>query len=289
MRQCLLRIKRRPIIVILLAVMALPLCIFEQYNSTVRKFGSFSLLFKDDFMTSLSNFADGIAASAGKPWVMALTIGVTILFILALSSLLGVVCSGYFQNMYLAVNDAAPKKGDYKLGINRHFGKMTAYFLLLICSLIVVAVLVLFSIVPFAMHLEMFLAGDSSVIFKMMLLAVVTILFGYFTLVFYSMYLSYMVPSIVGFKKGGVIVSFKMTNGYCWYLMPRTTLFLFLMLVKTVIMLALSYGTATGGKAILCLGINWVLTTVILFGYIYYVFNTFIIMKEDMFSVSDEG
>ncbi len=288
MRQCLLRIKRRPIIVILLAVMALPLCVFEQYNSTVRKFGSFSLLFKNDFMTSLSNFADGIAASAGKPWVMALTIGVTILFILALSSLLGVVCSGYFQNMYLAVNDAAPKKGDYKLGINRHFGKMTAYFLLLICSLIVVAVLVLFSIVPFAMHLEMFLAGDSSVIFKMMLLAVVTILFGYFTLVFYSMYLSYMVPSIVGFKKGGVIVSFKMTNGYCWYLMPRTTLFLFLVLVKTVIMLALSYGTATGGKAILCLGINWVLTTVILFGYIYYVFNTFIIMKEDMFSVSDE-
>ena len=289
MRQCLSRIKRRPIILVLLAVMALPLCIFDQYNSVAKKFGSFSLLFKDDFMTGLSNFADGIAASAGEPRIMALTIGVTVLFVLALSALLGVLCGGYFQNMYLAVNDAAPKKGDYKLGVNRHFGKMTAYFLLLICSFFLVAVLVLFSLVPFAMHLEMFLAGDSSVIFKMMLLAVVTILFGYFTIVFYSMYLSYMVPAIVGFKRGGVIVSFKMTNGYCWYLMPRTTLFLFLLLIDKVIMLALGYGTATGGKAILCLGINWVLTTVILFGYIYYVFNTFIIMKEDMFTVSDEG
>ncbi len=289
MRQCLSRIKRRPIILVLLAVMTLPLCIFEQYSSIAKKFGSFSLLFKNDFMTSLSNFADGIADSAGAPWIMALTIGVTILFVLALSSLLGVLCGGYFQNMYLAVNDAAPKKGDYKLGINRHFGKMTAYFLVLICSLVIVAVLMLFSLVPFAMNLEMFLAGDSSVIFKMMLLAVVTLLFGYFTLVFYSMYLSYMVPAIVGFKKGGVIVSFKMTNGYCWYLMPRTTLFLFLMLVNKVILLALSYGTARGGKAILCLGINWVLTTLILFGYIYYVFNTFIIMKEDMFTVSEEA
>ncbi len=289
MRQCFARIKRRPIILIFVAVMAIPLCAFDQYNSTTRKFGSFSLLFKDDFMTSFSNFADGIASSAGQPWLMALTIGVTILFILALASLLGVLCGGYFQNMYLAVNDAAPKKGDFKLGINRHFGKMTAYFLLFICSLFLMGILVLFSIVPFAMHLEMFLAGDSSVIFKMMLLAVITILFGYFSIVFYSMYVSYMVPAIVGFKKGGVIVSFKMTNGYCWYLMPRTTLFLFLMLGIKVLMLALSYGTAMGGKAVLCFSLNWVLTTAVLFGYIYYVFNTFVIMKEDMFTVSQEG
>ena len=274
---------------VLLAIMTLPLCVFDQYNSIAKKFGSFSLLFKNDFMTNLSNYADGIADSASVPWLMALNIGVTILFILALSALLGVICSGYFQNMYLAVNDAAPKKGDYKLGINRHFGKMTGYFLLFICSLIVVAALVLFSIVPFAMYLKMFLAGDSSVIFKMMLLAVVTVLFGYFTIVFYSMYLSYMVPALIGFKKGGVVVSFKMANGYCWYLMPRTTLFLFLILVNKVVMLALSYGTARGSKAIHCLGINWVLTTLILFGYIYYVFNTFIIMKEDMFTVSEEA
>ena len=122
----------------------------------------------------------------------------------------------------------------------------------------------------------------------MMLLAVITILFGYFTIVFYSMYMSYMVPSLIGFKKGGVIVSFKMTNGYCWYLMPRTTLFLLVLIVEKIIMLALGYGPAQGGTAVMCFLINWILTTVILFVYCYYVFNTFTIMKEDMFTTQEE-
>ena len=97
-----------------------------------------------------------------------------------------------------------------------------------------------------------------------------------------------MVPSLVSFKKGGVIVSFKMTNGYCWYLMPRTTLFLFVMLIEKTIMLAMGYGVATGGMAILCFFLNWILTTLIFFGYAYYVFNTFTIMKEDMFTPQEE-
>ena len=289
MRQCFSRIKRRPMILLLLAVMTLPLCIFEQYNSVAKKFGSFSLLFKNDFMTTLSKYADSIARSASTPWLMLLTVGVTVLFILALSFLLGVITGGYFQNMYLAVNDIAPKKGDFKLGINRHFGKMTKYFLFMICSLIVAVMLALFSLVPFAMHLQMFLAGDSSVIFKMMLLAVLTVLLGYFAVVFFVMYFSYMVPALIGFKRGGVVVSLKMTNGYCWYLMPRTTLFLLFLAAKKALMLAMSYGPARGGHAVFCLGVNWLLTTVILFTYIYYVFNTFIIMKEDMFTVSEDA
>lgn len=288
MKQCLARIKRRPIIIILMAILTLPLCAYEQFNSLTEKFGSFSNLFAEDFMTTLSNMADGIVASWGSPWLFALTIGVSILFILALAVLLGVCTSGYFQNLYLSVIDATPKKGDFKLGINRHFTKMTGYCLLLISSFILVGVLVLFSIVPFAMHLEMFLAGDSSVIFKMMLLAVVTVLFGYFTIVFYAMYMSYMIPSLISFKKGGVIVSFKMTNGYCWYLMPRTTLFVLILLLEKVIMLAIGYGPASGGMAVLCFILNWVLTTAILFGYLYYVFNTFTIMKEDMFTAQEE-
>lgn len=288
MKQCLARIKKRPIIIILMAVMTLPLCAYEQFNSVMKEFGSFSTLFKDDFMTTLSNIADGISDSWGKPWVFILTIGVSVLFVLALSVLTGFVSSGYFQNLYLSVSDAASKKGDFKVGVNRHFTKMVGFSLLLICTFVLMGLLVLFSLVPFAMHLEMFLAGDSSVIFKMMLLAVVTILFGYFTVVFYSMYMSYMVPCLIGFKKGGVIVSFKMTNGYCWYLMPRTTLFLLVLVVEKVIMLALGYGLARGGAAVICFMLNWILTTVILFVYFYYVFNTFTIMKEDMFTTQEE-
>lgn len=284
MGQCIARIKKRPIIIIFMAIITLPLCAYEQFNSITKKFGSFSLLFKDDFMTSLSNLADGIKNAASTPWLMALTILVSILFVLAVCVVLGILFGGYFQNLYMAVYDIPKKKGDFKLGINRHFAKMAVYFTVLITLSILLLVLLLFSIVPFAMSLDMFFAGDSSVIFKMMLLAVLTLLLGYLAIVFFSMYFSYMIPSIIGFKKGGVIVSFKMTNGYCWYLIPRTTLFLFLMLCIQALMLALGYGTATGGMAVLCFIINWILKTLVLFGYLYYVFNTFTIMKEDMFT-----
>lgn len=284
MKQCIERIKKRPIIFIFMAVMMLPLCAYEQFNSVTRMFGSFSLLFQNNFMTNLSNLADGIKNAAATPGLMLLTVFVSILFILAVCVVLGVLFGGYFQNLYMAVYDAPKKKGDFKLGINRHFAKVTVYFTALIAMGILLLVLFLFSLVPFAMSLDMFLAGDSSVIFKMMLLAVLTVLLGYLSVVFFSMYFSYMIPSIIGFKKGGVIVSFKMTNGYCWYLIPRTTLFLFLMLCIQAIMLALGYGTATGGMAVLCFLLNWVLKTVVIFGYLYYVFNTFTIMKEDMFT-----
>ncbi len=284
MKKCLARIKRRPLIIVFLAVLTLPLCAYEQFNSISSRLGSLGTMFADDFMTTLSNTANGIAVSYSKPWIFFLTLGVSVVFILALSVLLAVFTSGYFQNMYLSVTDAPVMKGDFKLGINRHFGKMVAYWLFLIVSLIITAIMLLFSVVPFAMHLEMFMAGDSGVIFKMMLLAVLTILFGVFTVVFYSMYMSYMIPALVSFKKGGLIVSFKMTNGYCWYLMPRTTLFLLVLLVEKVIMLAMGYGTATGGYALFCFALNWILTTIILFVYTYYVFKTFTVMKEDMFN-----
>ncbi len=288
MKQCLARIKRRPAILLLMSLVALPLCAFEQFNSVSKDFGSFSVLFKEDFMTTLSNIADGIVSSWGKLWIFFLTMGVSVVFVLALSVLIGLFMSGYYQNMYLAVIDAPVKKGDFRMGINRHFAKMTGYSLLLISSLFLVALMILFSVVPFAMHLEMFLAGDTSVIFKTLLLAVVTVLFGFFTIVFYSMYMSYMVPSLIGFKKGGVLVSLKMTNGYCWYLMPRTTLFLFAMLLEKAVLLTMGYGTANGSMIWISFAINWIFTTVAFFAYSYYVFNTFTIMKDDMFTEKAE-
>ena len=69
MKQCLARIKRRPLIIILMAVLTLPLCLFEQFNAVTERYGSFSKLFEEDFMTTLSNVADGIANSWSTPGI----------------------------------------------------------------------------------------------------------------------------------------------------------------------------------------------------------------------------
>ena len=288
MKTMLSRIAKRPVIFLFIAIAVIPFIAYEQFNPFTRQYGSMSVLLSQDYMSNLANLADGFSISvAGNPGLTFLSIFIGILFVIALSLILGVAFGGYFQNLYMAVNDVPKKKHDFKLGINRHYAKLTVYFTLLIVTGLLLTTITLFSIVPFMIHLQMFLAGDSSVIFKMMLLAVFTILFGYFSIVFYSMYMSFMVPAIIGFKKGGMLVSFKMTNGYCWYLMPRTTLFLILFAAVKIVMLVLGYGTAKGIRAAACFGVNWLLTTLIVFGYLYYVFNIFTVMKEDMFTTEE--
>ena len=273
----------------MMALVCLPLVIYEQFSSVIQKIGSFSLLFGKDFLTTVSNIASGVKIYARTPGIMVLNVIVSIAFLLALSFFLGVIFGGYNQCLYLSVNGIKKKKGDFRQGVNRYYVKLTFYFLFLILSMLVVMGMVLFSIVPFFTLLNMFLAGDSSAIFKMLIVAVLTVIFDYFAIIFYTMYVSYMLPALIAFKKGGVLVSFKMTNGYCWYLMPRTTLFLLLVLAEKVIMFELGYGTSKGGFALFCIILNWVLTTILLTCYVYYVFNTFVIMKDDMFNSTEKA
>ena len=40
MKQCLARIKKRPLLIVLLAILTLPLCAYEQFNSISSKVGS---------------------------------------------------------------------------------------------------------------------------------------------------------------------------------------------------------------------------------------------------------
>ena len=137
--------------------------------------------------------------------------------------------------------------------------------------------------VPAFMSIKNFFAVDSISFFHFLLFIILTIMLLYFALVFYVMYWSFSVPGIIGFKRGGVLVALRMVNGYCWYLMPRATLFIFAIGVSELIMLALNYGRGSAAYAIFALFLNWIMKLAILFPYINFVFGVFVEMKEDMF------
>ena len=106
----------------------------------------------------------------------------------------------------------------------------------------------------------------------------------FFAIIFYAMYMSFILPGLIGFKHGGVGVAIRMVNGYCWYLIPRTLGYLIAILGVDVVMLALNYGTASNKMGIIVLLLNTVLKFFCNFVYIYYVFSTFVEMKNDMFT-----
>lgn len=74
-----------------------------------------------------------------------------------------------------------------------------------------------------------------------------------------------------------------MTNTYAWYLLPKTALFLFLATVLRLLLFVLDYGSRSLVFSIVVLLITTVLRSVLYYIYFYFVFNTFIAMREDLF------
>ncbi|MBE7064966.1 MAG: hypothetical protein E7384_04025 [Ruminococcaceae bacterium] len=286
MKACLARIKERPILIVFILFSTLFFCAAEQFNPIIREYGSMSKLLEGDgYVDLLSDFAHWLATHVSSPLVVLITVVVAIVFLFAVSAVIGIFFSGYSHVLYLSLIDHAPKKGEFKVGINKNFLKVTLYFTCTFIFSILFVVLAAYSLIPAAMTIKQLLAaGDTSVIVRLVFLCILTAVVLFFATVFFAMYLSFVLPGLIGFKRGGVGVSIKMVNGYCWYLIPRTLAYLLVMAGIIVLMLLLGYGEATGISAVIFLALNTILKFFANFIYIYYVFSTFIAMKEDMFA-----
>lgn len=287
MKACLARIKERPILAIFIVISSLVMCLAEQFNPIIREYGSMSKLLEGDgYVDLLSDFAHWLADHVSSPLVVGITIVVSLVFLFAISAIIGVFYSGYSHVLYLSLINHPPKKGDFKVGVNKNFLKVTMYFMVTFILSILFIVFAAFALIPAAMTLKQLIsAGDTSVIVRMVFLSILTAVVLFFATVFFSMYLSFALPSLIGFKRGGVGVSIKMVNGYCWYLIPRTLAYILVMIGITVLMLFMGYGPASGGTMVVCLILNTILKFFANFIYTYYVFSTFIAMKDDMFAL----
>ena len=101
---------------------------------------------------------------------------------------------------------------------------------------------------------------------------------------FYVVYFSYTQPAIAAFRKGGFSTALSMTGGYCWYLMPKSILFLFVMLVVRVILLAIHYGVSSNTTMLIIMFMTWIIRFIVYVFYTYFIYTSFVAIKDDMFS-----
>ena len=282
-KECLKQIKRRPIIFIYTAIMMLVLCVIEEYNPVTKEYGSFKVLFKQSYVDTLSMFAQRIKDLAQTPGIMALNIIVAILIVLAFSAIMGIFGAGHGHVMYLSFVSEKKRKGEFRQGINKHYVKVMFYifFSMLLSALFTVAIA--YVMIPAIMSVKIVLAGDSGSIFVMLAISVLTVGVVYMSSVFFVMTLSVIFPAMIAYKKGGITVAFRMVRGYCWYLIPRVTLFMFVMLLSEAGLLAIGFGLASVATTVIALIANWIIKTLAVFIYMYFIFGAFMGMKEDMF------
>ena len=101
LREAFARVRNRPLILIFPAIATLLLCIIEQFNPFVEKYGSLKTLITLDYMENLAKFAQDVKASAATPGIMVTSIIVFILLISACASIFAVFFSGYTGSVFI--------------------------------------------------------------------------------------------------------------------------------------------------------------------------------------------
>ncbi|MFR1517429.1 MAG: hypothetical protein ACLSVG_01435 [Clostridia bacterium] len=277
------RIKKRPAIYLVMLALTIVFSAAEAYNPVIRKYGSFGYVFQHNYMKTLSGWvgkADKFFETGAGAYFY---IMIAVLCIFALSAIVSVVFSGYINVLMSAVEGKEKKRGEFKYGIKRNFLKITLYIFTAVVLCTLFFFLLIYSVIPAVSMLMMFFDGNTGVIFTMLLLCVLTVAVMLLAIVFYGMYFSYILPSIAGFQKGCVRAGIKMTHTYCWYLLPKTALFLFLAALLRAALFAVHYGHQSVALSVIVLLITALLRSFLYYIYLYFVFNTFVAMRDDLY------
>ncbi len=277
------RIKNRPAIYLIMLGISLVFSAGEAYNPIIKKFGSFSYIFKHNYMKTLAGWTEKASLFFEDGTGAFLYLLIAFLSVFVLAALASVVVSGYTNLLMAAVNGEQKSRGEFRYGIRRNFLKITFYLFCAVVLSVLLFFLVIYSVIPAVSMVMMFLDGNTGVIFTMLLLCVLTASVMLLAIIFYAMYLSYILPAIAGFRKGSLRAGVRMTNTYCWYLMPKTVLFLFLAALIRAALFVIHYGHQSLLLSIFVLLIAALLRSFLYYIYIYFAFNTFVAMRDDLY------
>ncbi len=279
--------RKRPGLLIFTSVLTFIFCVLEQFNPLTKHYGTLGNLFGSSYLPQLNTLAEKLGLMWRNPMLLLLLALIVLILLVACSALLGITYSGFFHQMLCASEEAPVSRGEIQTGISRHSIKMSLYFLLAIPATVIFVILTLYTLVPAILSVKVFFTGSSSIFFPMLLICIITILLDFVAILFYTMYVTFTIPAIVCFRKGGLFVGIKMVNAYCWYILPRTLLFVATNVGLRIILWAIHYGLDAGVAGFVVLIITWAIRTVIDFLYMNFAFNTFSAMKSDMYGTEN--
>ncbi len=277
------RLKERPSIYIVLLVLVTGFSALEAYNPIIKKYGSFSYIIEENYIDRLAKWiikAGEFLADGDKAFYFILF---TLLSLLLLSAISALFFSGYMNVLLCSVEDKPKSKGEYAKGIGKNFLKTLAYIYVAFILSTIFFFMVLYSVLPVLLRVRQLVDGNAGVIFSALILGLLTLIVVVLALIFYVLYFSYVLPAIAGMKKGAVWAGIRMTNTYIWYLMPKTVLFMLGDAIIRSLLFLIHYGHQSTAMSIVILCFTAMLRSILYFVYIYFTFNTFIAMREDLY------
>lgn len=283
------RLKERPSLFFILLALITAFSAIEAYNPIIKKYGSFSHVIEENYVGKLSGWlvkaGDFFSDSSKAVYYILFAFLILLLF----SAISALFFSGFANKLLLSVEGKRKSRGEFAKGVTQKFFKTMFYIYSAVILSAVFYFLIIYSAVPVFFRINQLTEGNAEVIFSALIMGLLTVVVIFFALVFYFMYFSYILPAISGLKKGAVLAGIRMTNTYVWYLLPKTLMFMLgEALIRTVLFI-IHYGHSSLEMSLVVLGVTSLLRAILYFVYLYFTFNTFVAMREDLYPEYGEG
>lgn len=277
-------VRRRPFVMIFLAILSLLYCAVEQLNPLfpIMKallsagqgglidtyIGLLQLVF--GFLTDIRIVALGILSVLG--------------LFLILSAIASALFSGYLHILDNTVAGKPRTKREYIFGFRRYFTRLFVLSLKTMFFSLVFIIFILFSIVPALVVNRTFLSGRADLFLVALLFNIVTIVVLFFVSMFFKSYMNYWIPATLRFRKGAFVASVRVSNQYFWKIIARFFVFdvIFAVFESIIIYGVASIPSTQMIPSILLLLCNWIFKTLFITVFLVYIFVSFQTYYKDL-------
>jgi hypothetical protein len=275
-RKALNIILKRPFIICFTAIITLIYCVVDYFNPVTQLIMGFNRIGKGDFLESIIYSIQILSNSVLTTRNFFRDAAYFFIILAALSIILGVMLSGFFNILNKAV-EGAPKSGrDFFHGIKKYSIRTALVFFRIILIGIMVFVLMLIATVPAVIVTKAWVSGKVELIAVMAFLDVITFGVLIFGLMFYVIYITFWLPSSINYRKGAFFIAKKVADLDFWRIFVFYIVFGLAFLVSHMIITYLNaHLTGTVVVTVILFIVNWLIKTLFFCIFLTYIFWAF--------------
>jgi hypothetical protein len=262
--------RKRPILFWLLAIVVFVYLAIDKYNPLMPILLGLGRVTGGTAFEGIISFLQIIIDPAIFPYVIIAILGISI----AVSLLLGIFLSGYFNVLNNGVLSVPKKRGEFISGVRIHWVKTTLVNLRIIFFGIFLFLFMAVSAIPAIVLSKLVTEGKAELNTPSLLIGILTVLALYFIFMFIRTYVVFWYPGVIQRVKKPFQASRKLVNRNFWRFA-----FSFLLFDISLIGFYFLLGKVSNGAIIFIL--KWLFFTLFILLYVSYIFRAYETYKLD--------
>lgn len=257
-------VSRRPLIIILPAVLLLMFSLLNSYNPILPIITGIASITGGTALESLISVLQLLLAPSMISIVLILFAGTTLLA----SLFAGLVLSGYFNVVMSALDGQPGKRGEFREGLKRYFSRYFAITLRAVPFMLLLSVFMLVSSVPAIIVTRAVTIDKPELLIAAVFVDILTVAVLFFGFIFSRAYIFFWYPAALKVAKKPFAYGKRLVDGHFWGIVLRILIF-------DIVFVLFHYINITAGSSILQTLLGWLFNTAFFTILTVYIINAF--------------